>query len=252
MSPIAVTTLGTSHGNPTRTRFNSSVILETDDSIVLFDAGEPVTALLVRAGKSFKKLFAVCISHMHGDHTGGLSSLIKHLIKYPAGQRQASIFLPEAGAIPALEGWLKAQHIAYPSPVIRLAATQPGALIESDGIAVSAIQTDHLRRDNSSVSFAYVASVAGKRICYTGDLNGQLSDFPLPDVSQPYDLCLCEATHFDLDSALSILKTAAIKQMVFTHVGDRWHDEGERDFWRWSENLPYPVALAKDGDEFVV
>ncbi|MFH1378507.1 MAG: MBL fold metallo-hydrolase [Planctomycetota bacterium] len=252
MRPITVTTLGTSHGNPTRTRFNSSVILETDDSIVLFDAGEPVTALLVRAGKSFKKLFAVCISHMHGDHIGGLSCLIKHLIKYPAGQHQVSIFLPEADAIPALEAWLKAQHIAYPSPVIRLTTTLPGRLIESDGIAVSAIQTDHLHRGNRSVSFAFVADIDGKRICYTGDLNGRLSDFPLPDVSQPYDLCLCEATHFDLDSALSVLKKAAVKKMVFTHVGDRWHDEGERDFWRWSESLPYPVALAKDGDAFVV
>ena len=230
MTSIVVTTLGTSHGNPTRTRFNSSVLLETDDSAVLFDAGEPVTALMIRAGKSFKKLCAVCVSHMHGDHTGGLSSLIKHLIKYPAGQRQASFFLPEAGALPALEGWLSAQHIAYPSPLIRLVETLPGALIESSGINVSAIQTGHLHRDGEPVSFAYLADIAGKRICYTGDLNGQLSDFPLPDASTPYDLCLCEATHFDLVSALSVLKKAAIKQMVFTHVGDRWHDEGERDF----------------------
>lgn len=252
MQPIKITTLGTSHGNPTRTRFNSSVWVEANDTAILFDAGEPVTGLAIRAEKNFKALAAVCISHMHGDHTGGLSSLIKHLIKYSQGQRTVSFVLPESSAIPALTAWLQAQHIAYPSPVISLLTAQDAALIEPEGWRITAIRTDHLHRDGAPVSFAYRLDIEGRRICYTGDLSKDLHDFPLPEPAQPYDVCICEATHFDKDAARAVLERAAIKRMIFTHVGDRWHGAGEKDFWRWRESLPYPVWLAQDGSEFIV
>ena len=42
--------LGTSHGDPTLTRFCSSALYRFNDTAILVDAGEPVTALLVRSG----------------------------------------------------------------------------------------------------------------------------------------------------------------------------------------------------------
>ena len=44
---MRITTLGTSHGDPTATSFQSSILLETGGGFYLFDAGEPVSALLI-------------------------------------------------------------------------------------------------------------------------------------------------------------------------------------------------------------
>ena len=43
-------TLGTSHGDPTRERFNTSTLLDAEECGILFDAGAPVNALLIRRG----------------------------------------------------------------------------------------------------------------------------------------------------------------------------------------------------------
>ena len=48
---MRITTLGTSHGDPTYCRFNSSNLIEIAEASYLIDAGAPVDALLVRAAK---------------------------------------------------------------------------------------------------------------------------------------------------------------------------------------------------------
>ena len=80
---MKIYTLGTSHGDSTVCRFNSSTAYETEDGrIYLVDAGAPVEALLRRKALHIKDVRAVFISHMHDDHAGGLSGLIKQATKY--------------------------------------------------------------------------------------------------------------------------------------------------------------------------
>ena len=72
---MRITTLGTSHGDHTYCRFNSSTLVDVGGELYLIDAGEPVTALLVRAGISPERLRAVLITHMHSDHVNGLPKM---------------------------------------------------------------------------------------------------------------------------------------------------------------------------------
>ncbi len=250
---MTITTLGTSHGNHTYCRFNSSTLFEIQNRAYLIDAGAPVNALMIRAGKRFGDLKGVFITHMHEDHVGGLPNLIKSLLKHPIEGQHTDIFLSEAEAIEGLDGWLRAQHLAWPSSLVTAHCVGSGRIFDDGVLSVTAIGTRHLavKRDEDT-SFAYLLEAEGKRIIHTGDLSADFSDFPAVALSQPSDLCICEAQHFDMAEALEILKSCPIGKIVFNHVADRWHGEGERKLQQMIERLPYPSVIAHDGDTFDV
>ena len=86
---------------------------------------------------------------------------------------------------------------------------------------------------------------------YTGDLRFDFADFPRGEFKQPAG-CICECTHFPLERAVEVLGALPVRKLVCTHVADRWHGgEGEAEFRRLVSALPFPVALAHDGDEFL-
>ena len=53
-----IITLGTSHGDPTWCRFNSSTLLQVCGKSYLIDAGAPVNALMIRQGCRQQELCA--------------------------------------------------------------------------------------------------------------------------------------------------------------------------------------------------
>ena len=53
---MKIKTLGTSHGDPTKLRFNSSNIISEADNYYIVDAGVPVNALLIRENIELKKI----------------------------------------------------------------------------------------------------------------------------------------------------------------------------------------------------
>ena len=55
--------LGTSHGDPSLTRFCSSTLYSLGGTKILLDAGEPVSALLIRNGVRPADLDAVFLTH---------------------------------------------------------------------------------------------------------------------------------------------------------------------------------------------
>ena len=251
---MLITTLGTSHGDHTYCRFNSSTLIESQWRTYLIDAGAPVNGLLVRAGKDVHEIKAVFITHMHDDHVGGLSGLIKSLIKRPNMGQKTDIFLPEPNADTALIDWLAAQHLRIPDGLVVFHCIPEAEtpLIYDDGVLqVTRVPTGHLRRaDGIAASFAFSLELEGKKILYSGDLRGDFSDFPI--IAEPYDLCICEATHYDPTIALPVLRKCNFKRLIFNHIHNPWHGEGERVLMDHYASLPYPVEIAHDGDCFIV
>lgn len=99
---MRITTLGTSHGDHTYCRFNSSTLVEISQSLYLIDAGAPANALMIRAEKDFHKLKAIFMTHMHEDHAGGLEGIIKSLLKRPQADQHTHIFYLKRQQ---LQGW---------------------------------------------------------------------------------------------------------------------------------------------------
>ena len=251
---MLITTLGTSHGDHTYCRFNSSTLFEIGEHMYLVDAGAPVNGLMIRAEKSFDRLNAVFITHMHDDHVGGLPGLIKSLRKLPRDGHDIDVFLPEPGAVPALTAWLEAQHEPWPSPLVTVRVVHEGKIFDDGVLSVRAVGTQHLEPAESGipVSFSYVLEAEEKRIVYTGDLSADFSDFPQIAQQERCELCLCEVTHYNPLDAFPVFARSPIQRLVLNHVHDPWHGEGEKRLREILSGLPYPFDIAHDGDAFEV
>ena len=250
---MLITTLGTSHGNHTYCRFNSSTLLEVGDRSYLIDAGEPVNGLMIRSNKPFSALRAVFITHMHEDHVGGLPDLIKALVKRAEGRRQVRVFLPEPSAAGALSAWVSAMHVQWPSPEVGISGIRgPGQVFDDGVLSVEAIATRHL--DNGRTpTFAFLIQAEGRRIISTGDLRADFTDFPETARREPCDLCLCEMTHFKPETALPVLTQSPIRRLILNHIHDPWHGkDGEARLREVLAPLPYPFEIAHDGDAFTL
>ena len=264
---MKIYTLGTGHGNSTLSRFNSSTLYEAEDgTLYLVDAGAPVEALIRRKGLSIKDVRAVFVSHMHDDHAGGLTGLMKQAIKYPAGREfPLTVHLPEENAIGALKAWFSAVHEKAEHELLAFCAVDDGDVYEDDNLKVRSIRTCHLRTrgrtEGDPCSFAYVLHFKKENmtVLHTGDLCADFSDYPAIAMKEHFDLCLCEATHYKPEVAHDKFMASKFDRLIFIHVGDRWHNyvedrwiarNGEKELLAHYKDLPYPVAVAHDGDEF--
>jgi len=250
---MKITTLGTSHGDSTYCRFNSSTLYEFDNALYLIDCGAPCEGLLCRKGKDFSKIRAVFCTHMHDDHVGGITELIKILQKYPHPNQHTTFYLPEEAAIEPLIGWLAAMHIKIRPELVSFEAVRPGEIYEDENVIVFAYPTDHIPSSPiKPCTFSYILNdkTQGKRLLHTGDLWVDFHDYPKILLDEHFDLLVCEATHYKQETAAPLFAQSKIDRLIFNHIGNKWHGEGETQLLDYCKDLPYPVTVSHDGDEF--
>ena len=250
---MKITTLGTSHGDSTFNRFNSSTLYEFEDALYLIDCGAPCEGLLRRAGKNFAKIRAIFVTHMHNDHVGGLTELYKEMIKYAKPGQHTTVYLPEDTA-DAFFVWAAAMHLPKRDDVFTFKVVKPGEIYRDENITVEAYPTDHIpSAPVKPVTFAYILSYEGKRLLHTGDLWVDFHDYPKILLEEHFDVLVCECTHFKAEVAVPLFVNTKADKMIFIHVANRWHGTaGEMDFYQAYKPIPVPFLLAHDGDVFEV
>ena len=257
--------LGTSHGEPSRTRFCSSALYTFGNNKLLVDAGEPVAALLVRLGINPSDIGGCIITHFHGDHVNGLFQLVYQMGRYPVEGVFPTICFPEECNIPPFLSWREATYSQTPLDTLTLRAFPPeGTPLymkdnklsdePSDGaVKITSINGRHLWRMNARAQ-AFLMEYNGIRIVHTGDLCEELDDFPLKPGDEPCDVCVCEGTHFywELEKAIEVLRHVPVRRMIFNHVSPYWTDGNEYKLMQLTADLPYPVDIARDGEFFAL
>ena len=184
--------LGTSHGDPTLTRFCSSTLYRFENVSILVDTGEPVTALLVRHEIKSSMLNAVLLSHMHTDHIGGLPALITNITKYPSENRTTDFYFPDTEVIEPCRNFMNAV-LAFERPdIVRFNTLESDGKIIIENVKITPLANDHMKRKNAP-SYGFLFETENIRIIHTGDLSADFHDFPKIDA--PVDICVCEATH---------------------------------------------------------
>ncbi len=257
---MKITTLGTSHGDSTYCRFNSSTLYEVGEASYLIDCGAPCEALLCRNGKDNSRLRAIFCTHMHDDHVGGVTEMIKILEKYPKPEQHTEIFFPEKGAAEALIGWLRALHLEIKPELIGFSLTRAGEIYSDEFIKVEAYPTDHIPFSSvKPITFAYIITekATGKRLLHTGDLWVDFHDYPQILLKEHFDLLICEATHYRQTTAAPMFEKSLIDRLIFNHIGNEWHgDDGEARLLElcrgFQTSKGIDVSIAHDGDEFIL
>jgi ribonuclease BN (tRNA processing enzyme) len=209
---------GDAFGNGGRNQ--SGYLVEAADRLFLMDCG-PTTLLAMKgAGFDPRRLDVVFLSHLHGDHFGGLPFFfISYLYENPRDQP-----LVIAGPPGSEEKVGELYRLMYGGdvPPIRFHILQPDRAERILGIHVLPFRVPH---QIQAISLGLKITYGGKRILFSGD--SAWTDLFLSH-ARGVDLFLCECSFYEQDSANHLnyktlqekLTRLECKKLVLTHLGE--------------------------------
>ncbi len=180
-------TLGTMGGPvPSSDRSQPANALVHQGKVYLVDTGDGTVQQLARAGILLPRVRAVFISHLHADHTGGLSAVLA--LRNQTNQRDPiTVYGPPgtrelvAGMVASMQpaarvGYgIPGQPWAPPADTVRVIELGDGERLTVDGMAVTAAQNSHYdfapgsAEDRNYKSLSFRFDLPGRSIVYTGD-----------------------------------------------------------------------------------
>ena len=192
--PVTVTFAGSGDAFGSGGRFQACIhVRSRDHAPVLLDCGATSLSALRAAGLDPGEIGVVFVSHLHGDHFGGLPFLILD------GQftRRTSP-LTVAGPPGTGARLREVMEALFPGSAgtarrfdVRVAELAPGTTQAVAAITVTSWEVDH---PSGAPPLALRLEVGGKTIAYTGD-TAWTDD--LPAVAVGADLLIAEAYYFD-------------------------------------------------------
>lgn len=245
--------LGTCSGTePQPDRRHTSFVLEIENRVYIFDAGESCGYTAQIMGIDLLALDAVFISHPHMDHIGGLPHLLWTIKKLEAlskkpQQREIKLYLPNIDIWLGLEKLLFLKGRAIKGGLEFTPQRIKDGVIYNNNVVVKALHNLHFGRpepDGSWQSFSFLITAAGKRIVYSGDFKTMHELAPL---LTNIDLLLVETGHHSVEEVCGYLKTnAEVKQVVFVHHGRAILADAESELEKAKAIFGPQVLLAQD------
>ena len=226
--------LGSSSGVPTKTRYPTSIALNVDGDVYLFDCGEPCSSLLVRKGISYNKTKSIFVSHMDPDHSSGIFMLIQ-LMQLTKRKTPLKLFLPQE----AIDGFTKYARTVYlPSELLRfeleiLPIGPNGPTYQNEHLRLSAYSNSHLKGRLGQLyphsrleSYSFLVEANSKRIVYSGDIGSPQDLAPL--LTQEIHLLISELAHFEPEELFGFLLEKNVKKIILTHIHPDLDDQEDK------------------------
>jgi ribonuclease BN (tRNA processing enzyme) len=218
-------------------RLQTCILLHTGDTQILIDCGTTALIAMRRFGIAPNDISAIVLTHLHGDHFGGIPFLI--LDGQLMSKRTTPLLI--AGPPGTGERLLQAMELLFPgsSKVQRLFPVEIASLQagRSERIGPFAIVPYLVNHASGAPAFALRLECAGKVIAYSGDT--EWTDTLVP-AGQDADLFIAEAYfyrkhvryHLDYATLVTHLTRLNAKNVVLTHVSTdmlRHVDEVQHD-----------------------
>lgn len=223
-------------------RNQSSYLVDAIDRLFLLDCGPTALLAMKRAGFDPRRLDAILLSHLHGDHFGGIPFFFIEYIYRAARDRPLTI----AGPPGSEERIRQLYAVMYGSgknsaamPPVNFVLLNPQQAQSVADIEIFPFRVPHQTHD---ISLGLKIEYRGKQILYSGD--SQWTDAFIEHAAG-VDLFLCECTFFnkqpgthlnygDLEAHLQQLRC---KKLVLTHLGEEM----------LARRAQVSVPLAEDG-----
>ncbi|MDO8431965.1 MAG: MBL fold metallo-hydrolase [Candidatus Binatus sp.] len=224
-APVTVTLLGTGDAFASCGRSQAGYLIDAPAGCVLLEAGPGLLAALKKNSFPTDSFDLLLISHLHGDHYGGLPFLILEYMFEAKRKRVLTI----AGPRQLEERTWRLMRTMFPhfdldqiKHKLKFVVLEPGTTTRLGKFSVSAIRSPHTKPD---ISLSLRVDGGGKSIVFSGDTGW---NDHLVKLSEGADLFLCECTYYEsaqLTFHLNYPLLAAnrdkfkVRRMVLTHLG---------------------------------
>ena len=138
---LRLTFLGTASARPTVTRNVSSIAVQREGRLFLFDCGEGTQRQMMRFGVGFS-VTDIFITHLHADHYLGLTGLLRTLSLQGRADDLAVWGPPGSHDVLHTLVTLGGERLTFPTHLREL---PPGESLVLDGYRIQAFATDHTR-----------------------------------------------------------------------------------------------------------
>ncbi len=217
--------LGTCAGTePMPNRRHSSMVIELNEKLYWFDAGEGCSHTAHNKGLDLLKTNSIFISHPHIDHMGGLPNLLWTIQKLITLNRSKvkyegnNIYFPDVECWHNIKNYLSDMLIELKYPV-NVHQVEDGKLFEDEDIRVKVFSNTHISvsEGEKPLSYSYLIEGENKRVVYSGDVGNYAELDALIEVG--CDVLIIETGHFGIDDVYEYLKDKNVKKIFFTHNG---------------------------------
>jgi ribonuclease BN (tRNA processing enzyme) len=221
---MRVTVLGAGDAFCSGGRRHSSYLVESGDTTFLLDCGATTLLALKTLDLRVDTLDFVAISHLHGDHFGGLPFLFLEYLYEQPRTRPLIIAGPPGtkdrvwALHRAMYRELSKRPMCFPLEFCELPPGQPQIL---SGVELLPFRVPHQEID---ISLGYRVTAHGKSLLYSGDC-GWNED--LVRYSPGTDLFICECCYFQSQTNFHISyptiaaesRRLGCKRLLLSHIG---------------------------------
>jgi len=244
---IRIRFLGTGDNFGSGGRLQACVYVDTGENRFLIDCGASSLIAMKRAGISSAAIDAILVSHLHGDHFGGIPFFI--LDAQLISRRVRPLVI--AGPPGLTRRMQEAMEVFYPgsSRIERKFPVDPVEMSESENTRVGDASIFPVRVIHGSGAPSYALRIAcgGKIIAYSGDT--EWTD-ALRTVAEGADLFICESyyfekqmkNHLDYRTLMAHKAELGCKRLIITHMGE--------DLLRRRDEIV--LDMAEDGMELIL